>query len=827
MSMKKISFTQHVLPHAIAVILFLIVTVFFFKPAFFDNRTLQQHDIQQFMGSSKAIADYRKQTGNEALWTNSMFSGMPAYFISVQWGNVVIGHLKSVLSLGLPHPFANIFLAFLCYYIMLLAFGIRPYLAMAGAIAFGLSSYMIIGLAAGHNSRIGAIAFMPLVMAGIHLAFTNRPIIGFGVTAAGLALQLRENHLQMTYYLLLMVMVYGLVHLILAISEKWVVPFFKTVALLVGAVILAAATFFGPFWAIMEYTPYSIRGKSEITAAKTTDAEKENESGLSKAYAFEYSNSVLEPFTLLIPNFYGGSSGNYLFTDEESETYRALVNSGNQEMANQLIRFSSAYWGEQRVTSPYYAGAIIVFLFAIGIAFADKKYVWWLVPISVFALMLSWGSNFSAFNYFMFDYLPGYNKFRSVTFTLIIILFSMPLLGLLGLEKLLTVGITPEAKRKLLIALSATGGLCLFFWLFAGIFSFTREIEEQLPAWFTDALARDRKSLFRADAFRSLAFILVTFVAIYFDIFRKISAAAFYLFLILLVTIDLAVVSKRYLPNEAYKRKRDNQFFAMTEADREILRDKSYYRVYNLDLQDPFGAMAEAQTSYYHHSVGGYHGAKLRRYQNFYDSCLFPQTRQFFEQAQQGNLDMSNLGAFNMLNIKYIKYGPQKSNIILNDDANGNAWFVQDIVAVGSPTEELEKTCDVNTGTTAVIDTSHFAVPKVGFDSTSDIRLTEYGINRLKYESRSGTNSLAVFSEIYYPKGWIATLDGKEVPILRANFILRALEIPAGTHTIEFRFEPESYTVGNKVTTAASWLVLLVMFGSIGWSVRNSTRSDS
>lgn len=812
--MKKINFTEQVLPHIVAVGVFLIITVFFFNPVFFENKSLQQYDIQQHMGASKTIEDYREQHGEEPLWTESMFSGMPAYLVSVQWGNQAIAFIKSVMALFLPHPIANIFIAFICYYILLLSFGIRPYLAMTGAIAFGLSSYMIVGLAAGHNGRIGAIAFMPLVMAGIHLAFTRRRVLGFGVTTAAMALHLRENHVQMTYYLLLIVFAYGIARLIEAIKDKTLPDLFKTLVVLVAAVIIAVGTFFGQFWALKEYSAHSTRGKSELVAGESGSGS----SGMTREYAFEFSNGILEPFTLMIPNFYGGSSANFLVNDRDSEVFKALSRSGNQQMANQLASFTGAYWGEQRLAVPYYAGAVIVFLFAVGIVFAEKRHVWWLVSISALSIVLSWGSNFAAFNYFMFDHFPGYNNFRSVTFIIIIVFFAMPLLGMLGLEKVLSTSLDRQAKRKLLIAFGATGGLALLLWMFAGLFGFLREIETQAPAWFTNALAEDRKHLFRGDAIRSFLFIAVAFVPIYFGLFRKISTMGFYAFLAILVTIDLSVVDKRYFTENNYRRKRDNSFFAMSAADQEILKDKSYYRVYNLNYltgsgENPF---AEARTSYYHNSIGGYHGAKLRRYAEFYDSCVTTQTRRFITQANQGNLSFSDLPAFNMLNIKYVTIGQQANDVLPNTSAFGPAWFVRDVVKTGSAAEELSQTCAANTREVAVIDTTKFKVGNVQADSSATIRLLEQNPRSLRYETESSGNGLAVFSEIYYP-GWEATIDGQPTDVIRADYILRALEIPAGKHTIEFTFNPKPYTIGNKVTTASSWLALVFLLGSIGW----------
>jgi len=795
-------------PHILAVLVFLFVTIVFFSPVFFDNKVIDQADIQQFRGASKSILDHREATGQEPLWAPSVFSGMPAYLLSVYWGDAPLRWLKRIMTLFLPHGIGNIFLAFICYYILLLSFRVRPFLAIAGALAFGLCSYLIIGLSVGHNSRIGAIAVMPLVMAGIHLVFSNKKILGFGVTIIGLALHLRENHLQITYYLVLIVVVYGLIRLIEAVRVQMIGGLIKKIGILVVAAVIGAGTFFGPFWSITEYTSYSTRGPAELAPPGTS------ESGLTKEYAFAYKYGIWEPMTLLIPQFYGGTSGRFFASDPESESYNALVSSGNQAMINQLANYTSAYWGPQSYTAgPYYAGAIIIFLFAIGILFAKRKYVWWLVSLSALSLMLSWGDSFASFNYFMFDYLPGYNKFRSVSFGLVIILFAMPLLGFMGLEKLLSQAVDRVAKKKMLIAFSVTGGLCLLLLLFAGMFDFTREFESELPDWFTSALAEDRKGLFRADAFRSFVFISLIFVVLYFDLARKLPVA-FYAFLILITVVDLVVVDKRYFTESNFIRKRDRSFLAETEADKEILKDKSYYRVYNLN--NPF---SEARTSYYHRSIGGYHGAKIRRYQEFYDSCLVPQTQAMIDELRQGIVDFRKFGGMNMLNVKYVTFGPERNNVVLNRDSNGPAWFVQKIVAVNSPAEELKTTCGSDTRTTAVIDGKKFSIPEISYDSAGSITLSDHKANYLKFESKSSAAGLAVFSEIYYP-GWVVTIDGKEATVLRANYILRALEIPAGNHIIEMKFEPRLFVVGNKVTTASTWLAVVILLGSIILTLR-------
>lgn len=811
--MKKINLIQDVVPHIAAVAVFFFVTLFFFNPVFFDNKKIAQHDIEEWEGSSKSLRDFRKETGEEGLWASNMFSGMPAYLINVEWSNQPVSYLKRILSLSLPHPVANIYLAFICYYILLLSFRVRPYLAIGCAIAFGLTTYMIVGISAGHNARIGAIAFMPLVMAGIHLVFSGKKLLGFGVASAGFALHLRENHLQITYYLAFIVLAYGLVQLIYAIREKQLVPWAMNVGILIPAIVLAIGTFIGPLWGVTEYSEYSIRGKSELHAANPGGGQ--SESGVGKDYAFEFSNGILEPMTLLIPNFYGGSSQMSLVRDEKSATVQALRNANDENLVNRLVNYTSAYWGPQRLASPYYAGAITIFLFVVGIGFADKKWVWWLVPVAAFGIVLSWGKNFETFNYFLFDYFPGYNKFRSVTFALVISLFAFPLLGALGLEKIWANGLSKEGKKKLLIIGGVSVGLCLLGWIMAGMLSFTRDAEAGLPAWFLNAMAEDRRSLLVGDVFRSLGFIISIFIILYFQVHKKMSPVAVYAFLIVMITIDLAVVNKRYFTADNFKRKRDNTTLAMTDADDEILKDKSYYRVFNLG-NSLGSAFNEARTSYYHNSIGGYHGAKMKRYQDLLDSCLYVEIGEFVRSIQAGNPAFEKLGIFNMLNTKYMVFGTDRAALVRNTSANGSAWFVQNVVEAKSPAEELKMTGNIDTRTTAVIDVSKFSPVKVTPDSLAKIEILEHKPNYLKYESTSGSDGLAVFSEIYYANGWKAFIDNKEIPIIRANYVLRALPVSAGKHTIEFRFEPAAYEIGNTITLISSWLMLLAMIGSIG-----------
>lgn len=804
--MKKITFGS-VAPHLLAIAVFFLVTVFFFSPVFFQNKTLDQHDINEYIGTSKALRDHREATGEEPLWASQVFSGMPAYLISVDWNDGPVTWVKKIGGLFLPHPVLNIFWAFLSYYILLLTFRVRPYLAIAGALAFGLSSFMMIGLGAGHNGRIGAIAFMPLVLAGIHWLFSGNRMAGAGLTALALALQLRENHLQMTYYLVLMVAAYGLVRLVEAVRSGAVKNFLLDGTALALSVVLAAGTFFGQFWAISEYSPVSIRGKSELA----TKGEAAAESGLTRSYAFQYSNGIAEPLTLMVPRIFGGSTMEAFVSDENSETYKALVGSGDQETANQLAPYTIKYWGGQPNTAPYYAGAVVVFLFAIGLLFADRRWIWWLVPVSLLGIMMSWGDNFSAFNYFLFDHLPGYNKFRSVTFALIIILIAMPLLGLLGLEEVLKDGLGAGARKKLYTAFGFTGGLCLILWITGGFGSFVRPGEEALPGWLLSAMKSDREALLRADAMRSFLFMFIIFLAILFDVNRRVSPAVFSAVLILCVVTDLFSFDKQYFGKEKFRRASD-EAVTMTDADKAIKTDTTYYRVYN--LQDPLN---EATTSYFHHSLGGYHGAKIRRYQDLFDSCIVAETNRLIADAQGGGFNFRFYGAINMLNAKYLKYGPGADNVLLNEAACGPAWLVYKVRAVGSPTEALLALRTLDTRNEAVIDASEFKQSdwEGTADSLSSINVISHGPRRLAYSAELVSKQLAVFSEIYYPTGWTAVVDGKAADILRVNYVLRGLWLEPGKHRIEFTFDPASYRIGDRVTQVFNWMVLLAFAGSM------------
>lgn len=808
--MNRINFKEHILPHIVAVTIFLSLTVIFFNPVFFDNKEIRQYDIMQWRGGAQELLDFRAATGEEGLWTNSMFSGMPGYLVNVHFSGEGIAIVHQLYSLWLPHPVSAIFIALISFYILLLTFRVRPYLAIGGAIAFAFTSFTLISLEAGHNAKVIAIAYMPLILAGIHLAFRQYKFLGFSLTAMAMALQLNVNHLQITYYLLLIVLIYGVVMLYHAYKEKTLKQFFGTVLVLVGAVVLALGANAGRILTTLEYSEYSIRGKSELTPEQNVAVG----SGLDRDYAFQWSSGIGETMTLLIPGFYGGATQENVGMN--SHLGKALANNNvPPAQVKQVTENAPTYWGDQPMTAgPVYAGAVVIFLFVLGICFAKRKYVYWLVSAVVLSLMLSWGKNFETFNYFMFDYFPGYNKFRAVTMSLNIALLCMPLLGFLGLERLLSNGFDAKVQKKLLISFGVTGGLSLLFFLFAGMFNFNGAVDAQLagyPSWYLNALKADREAMMRGDALRSFIFIVLAAGLLWFYLKGKLGTSLLMFGIGLLILIDLWAVDKRYLTEENYVRPIRNAFFEATPADQRIMTDQdAHYRV--LNLQNPWN---DARTSYFHKSIGGYHGAKMRRYQDLIDRCINPEIGRLIEDFQSGSPNFESYNILNMLNAKYLLAGSEAESVFENPSAHGNAWFVENVVKVNSPDEEIAETCNVQTGRTAVIDASKFDVSQTEF-AQGTITLETYQPNKLVYQANVSGEGLAVFSEIYYPEGWKATIDGQSAEIIRVNYVLRALEIPEGQHTITFTFEPQSYVVGNKMMGISFILIVLAFVGSVG-----------
>ena len=808
--MIKVDFKKDVLPHIVAIAIFLVLTLILFKPVFFENKSLTQGDILQWEGGAKEILDYRAETGEEGLWTNSMFSGMPAYMVSVKWGNELIKTMHAVISFGLPHPVRIIFVSMISFYIMLLCFKVRPYLAIIGAVTFALSSYNIIGITAGHNARISAVSLMPLVMGGIHLCFTRNKWLGFSLTALALAMQMRVNHLQITYYLAFIVAIYGLLQLIHAAKQGELKPFAQRLGLLVLAAVLAVGTFFGEFYATYEYGKYSNRGQSELTQQTDQDL---NEDGLSKTYAFQYSNGLADPFTLFIPNALGGND--VLGTDSNSADVLRKAGATEAQVRQTLPQLRT-YWGKESPTT-YYAGAIMVFLCVVGMFFVERRYVIWLVAVSILGILMSYGRNLPSLNYFLFDYFPGYNKFRSVSFTIMMPIFGIIFLGMLGLEKVIDQKLNKAQQKKLWIALGATGGLALLLAIIPSVLGFSSVFDGQLPVEYANALKEDRKDLFRSDAFRAFIFIALFAGTYFLYSIKKLGKPTAFGLMILLGILDVSLVAGRFIGEANFAKSPRAQFFTETNADRYIKQNESLGdRVLNLT-----SSFYNAQSSYHHHTINGYHGARLRRYQELIDNNIFPEMQELTERIKNGDSNLRGFEVLNMLNTRYLIIDPNSNQgVLTNNSANGAAWFVDNLFKVNSPDEAFNKIGDIETKTQAIVNASEFDLKIDDPSSEGQINLIDYHPGYWKYNSQNSGDGFAVFSEIYYPKGFKVTIDGQPVEMLRANYVLRALEIPAGNHEIVFEFKPAIYSTGKIVMRIFSILVVLLFLGTVYWSLK-------
>ena len=771
----KINFQKDVLPHLLGIAFFYLLVVGYFSPLVFDGKIIFQGDILQWEGSAKEVLDYRAATGEQALWTNRMFGGMPTYFISLEFAGDITNLAISILTLGLPHPINGLFFGMVGMYLLLLSFGVRPLFSIAGAVAFSFNTYNLLSLEAGHNAKIWAVCLIPLIITGIHLAFDRKRILGAALLGLGLLLQLKFNHLQITYYTLLISIIYVGVRLVFDWKKEGLGSLSKTLAFLVLGALLAVGGNLGRLATALEYSPYSTRGKATIESAA---------GGLDKDYAFGWSNGILETMTLLIPDFYGGGSNTALNKDSASE--KTLRSQGLEPaQINDFVKGAPTYWGDQPFTGgPIYGSVVLVFLAVLGIWAAPKQTLITFGTILVFSLMLSWGKNLPWFNYPLFDFLPGYNKFRAVSMALGMTLFALPVLGMVSLERIAQ----SKETKPLLLAGGIVGGLILIFALAGGaFFRFEGSADTNFPDWLVTAMKVDRQAMLSASAWKSFAFVTLALLGTYFFLKGKISERILGLGLIALITLDVWTINRRYLNNESFQGNPARQFFAETPAEKSIAEDKGYFRV--LPLTE--GLTQGARTSYRFNSLGGYHGAKLRRYQDLVDYQLEFEVQDFVKKAQEGNFDWANTGILNMLNTKYLIAGMESNAVFKNPEANGPAWVPSQLVDVKSNKEEMDKLAGLNTKTQATINSSEFGAQKAG---AGTIRLSRQAPNELRYQADMTAGGLGVFSEIHYPAGWTATIDGKEAPILRTNYLLRGLNIPAGSHEIVFTFAPASYS---------------------------------
>ena len=813
--MPTIDFKKQVLPHLVAIFTFLLITLIFFGPIFFENKALRQEDIVQGKGITRLTTEYNESHDDVALWNPRLFGGMPTYLVGLNYGgDEVLNQFQRLFSFWLPRPSSIFFKSMLCFYILLLVFRVRPYLAIVGAIAYALSTFAVISLGAGHNWKVEAMAYMPLVLAGVHLAFRGNLLWGFTLTALAMALEIDSNHPQIAYYLLFVVVFYGISALIYAYREQRLPTFFKTLGVLVAAVLLAVGANLGRLWTTAEYSTYSQRGPSELTPVATAvgndavDADRD--------YVFLWSIWKMETLTLLIPNAFGGASNLNIGPDSAlGEVLQA--NNVPRQQVQQYTSNAPTYWGGKAPTGgPVYVGAIIFFLFVAGCFIVEGKRRYWMLAVAVFSVMLAWGKYFPALNYFMYDYFPLYNKFRTVEMTLVMAMLVMPLLGFLALEKIVADPTAPGLPRKLLYAGGGVVGLLLLVVVFAGIADFSSARDSGQPAWFVEALQSDRESLMRGDALRSLFFVGAALALLFFYLKNRVSYPLLNGLLAVLVLLDLGLVDRRHFNYDNFVRNPARNVVTATEADQYILDQRQPHdRVLNLQVS-PF---QNGTTSYFHASIGGYHAAKIKRYQDIIDRRLSPEINTLVTALQSGQKDFTGTPALNMLNTRYVLAGPTPNAVIENPRALGQAWLVQNVKKVESADGEIAAISDANLASTAIIDASKFSVDDT-YDATGTIRLVSAEPNEMVYEAEVPAQSLAVFSEVYYPRGWTATVDDQEVPILRANYVLRALEIPAGKHTVRFRFAPRSYEIGNSVTVVASGLLVVSVLLTLGLTFR-------
>ncbi len=872
-------------PYIAAIFIFIVVTFFMFKPLF-EGKSIKQQDIKQSRGMSKEIVDFRHDTGKEPLWTNSMFSGMPAYQISMKSKNNLLMGIHHALSLGfIPGPARFFFISLISFFVLMLAFKLNPWISLVGALAFALSSYMIINIEAGHNTKAAAIAYMPLVLAGFVTAFRRNRWIGAALAGLGMALQLASNHPQIFYYTMIIILIYGIAEIIQVFREKRWLDFSKSTGLLAFALLLAVGSNITRLWTTYEYSKESIRGGTDLQ-----HPDKINTGGLDKDYALAWSYGKAETLTLLIPNFVGGSSMVPLY-DKGSKTLDYLQQSNfgklqkdNPKAAQAVLQTLGAYWGPQPFTSgPVYFGALIIFLFVFALfALHDNTLKWWVLAAVLLSIMLSWGNHFMGFTNLFFNHFPLYNKFRTVSMILVIAQLLMPMLAIIGLAKLLQGELDKQkAFKALKISVISVAAVLLILSLFPAIAGLSASHDDTIYSalpnqadQLLNAVHADRAHLLRADAFRSLIIILIGAAFIFLFIKEKIKPLIVIAAIGALILFDLWGVDGRYLNKDSYEKDFIQKALAPSQASLAILQNgynthpeltqvfndavksrqealrKKYpsrykrmapklnaqeltnlkfkvlnqhtdYRVFNLSVS-PFN---DATTSYYHKSIGGYHGAKMQRYQELYNKWMQPVLSQL-GQGGGGIELLMNANFLNMLNTKFVIFSNTADGVLPMQNAQGNAWFVQEAAIAQSADNALDTIGLLNLNYMAVVE-KPFASYLDGFipgkDSSSTITLSDYAPNQLVYQTHTSKEQLAVFSEIYYDgghKGWQAYIDGEAVKHIRADYILRCMKIPAGDHEVVFKFEPRAYYSGEKIALASSVLLLLFFFGIMGWQVK-------
>lgn len=794
-------------PHILSLVGFICVALIYFYPVL-EGKEIYQSDIVQYIGMAKEQNDFRKAEQAEPYWTNSAFGGMPTYQLGAKYPHNYVKSLDSVLRF-LPRPADYLFLYFLGFYILLLSLRIKPLKAFFGALAFGFSTYLIIILGVGHNAKAHAIAYMPMVIAGVLLVFQKRYIIGGLLTMLAVALEISANHFQMTYYLLLLLLIIGVYYSYKLIQQKDFKALAYSIAIFLGAGIVALGANATNLMATSEYAKVSTRSKSQLTT-NPDGSPRTSDNAMSYEYITEYSYGKAESLNLIAPRLFGGGNAEKL--DENSNVHRFLV---NQDIPNQYIpylrdNFGRTYWGDQPiVAAPAYIGVVVFFLFVLALFIEKRKIKYVFLAGAIISLLLSWGKNFPLLTDFFINYVPMYDKFRAVSSIQVILELCMPVLAILGLAAFFKSDKTQqwEALKKTAII---TLGILLVLLFGKGMFSFTSANDQNLIDYlnytvqdnsfgyeFMKALQLDRMEVFSSDLLRGIVLVILSALVLFGFNKGKLQYTTSVIVIGLLMVGDLFFVDKNYVNEESFvERYKMQEPFKASPADKVILADTSIYRVFEVE-----GGMNSARTSYFHHSMGGYSAVKPKKIQELYDY-----------QIAKGNQEV-----LNMLNVKYVINTDKEGNVVPmeNDAIYGNAWFINDVVSVTTADGAMEALKSLNKNS-AIMNTQEFSgiQPKhFTTDSLSSIELIEYKPNHLKYQSSNPYDGLAVFSEIYYPEGWIATIDGQETEIFEVNYTLRGILIPKGNHTIEFRFEPQVVKTGSKLALASSILMLVLITG--------------
>ena len=796
--------------HLVSLLIFIIAALLYFHPVL-KGEKLSQSDITQHIGMAKEVNDYRTTTGLEPYWAESAFSGMPTYQIGTYFPHDYLSYLDRLIRF-LPRPADYLFLYFLGFYVLLLAFKVDWKLAIMGSLAFGFSTYLMIIFGAGHNAKAHAIAYMPLVIAGVIYVFKKQYLLGFTLTGLATALEIKANHPQMTYYLLFAIFILGIIELIEAIKKKQFTQFTSQSLIIITAMLLAVGVNSTRLMATKEYSDFSTRGNTELTM-NSDGTPKEVTSGLSKDYITQFSYGISETFNLLVPRYMGGGTVESL--DKNSNTYKYVSSIASPKQAEGFTKQVYTYWGDQLIVeAPAYIGAVIIFLFFLGIFLVKGKFKHWLVASTVFSILMSWGKNFELLTNFFIDYVPLYNKFRAVSSFQVIAELCIPLLGILAIKEFIFSKLSKKEKLEAVKkAFYVTSGLIiigLFYAISFSTFEGLRDANYSQYEGLLDAVIADRKSLLYSDSFRSLVLISVSFSILWLFLKQHINKTKVIIVFTLLILFDLVQVNLRYVNDDDFRqaRKIDKPFRA-SSADLQIQKDKSHYRVANF-TGDPF---QDGRTSYFHKSIGGYHAAKMGRYQDLIE----------FQLGKQ------NMQVYNMLNVKYfiIPDNEGKEQMQQNPNNNGNSWFIKDIKYVKSANEEIKALDSLNTKTTVVINekslTTSVSYSKE-LDSLATINLVKYSLNALTYDSNSTKDEFAVFSEIYYKNGWNAYIDGELKPHLNVNYVLRGLEIPAGKHSVEFRFEPKVIQTGSTISLLSYVFLLLIPLGWFFYDKNKATQ---